>query len=58
MRVELHAPTMAAVLVSLVLALLAALGNVIAIPILTPIAPWLALVAYVALGLSTMLRTG
>ena len=58
MTVELHAPPMPAVVVSLLLALISLIGALIAIPFVTPIAFWLALIAYVILAFGTMIRIG
>jgi hypothetical protein len=58
MTVELHAPSMLVVLISLLLALIALLGVFIVIPIITPVAVWLALIAYAILAFGTMIKAG
>jgi hypothetical protein len=58
MTVEVHAPSMAVLVVSLLLALIALIGIFVAIPVITPIAFWLAFIAYVILALGTMVKTG
>jgi hypothetical protein len=49
---------MAVLVVSLLLALIALIGIFVAIPVITPIAFWLAFIAYVILALGTMVKTG
>jgi len=58
MTLELHTPSMAIVVISLLLALIALISVFVMIPIISPVAFWLALIAYVILAVGTMVRAG
>ena len=53
MTIEIHAPTVHVLLISVAIALLAIVCYFFFIPYLTPIAYWIALIAYVVLSLGT-----
>jgi hypothetical protein len=57
MQVEIHAPDVQIFLISLILALLALVGYVFAIPYVTPVAHWIALIAYAVLALAATVKT-
>ncbi len=57
MNVEIHAPTVHLLLISLMIALLALICYLFDIPYLTPIAHWIALIAYAVLALGTTVKT-
>ena len=56
MNIEIHAPTVQVLLISLAIALLAMICYLFFIPYLTPNAHWIALIAYVALALGTTVK--
>jgi len=58
MDIGLQAPSMVVLIGSLVLAFLALIGFLVPIPVITPIAFWLAFMAYVVLALGTIVKTG
>jgi len=58
MTIELHTPSIAIVVISLLLALIALISVLIVIPIISPVAFWFALIAYVILAVGTMVRVG
>ncbi len=53
---NLNAPTRAVFLISLALAILALLGALVVIPVITQYAFWLAILAYVVLALGTIMK--
>jgi hypothetical protein len=53
---NLNAPSRAVFLVSLVLAILALLGALVIIPVITQYAFWIAILAYVVLALGTIMK--
>jgi hypothetical protein len=55
MNVEVHAPSTPVLVVSLVLAVLALLSYFVAPD--TPIGFWIAILAYVVMGIGTMVKT-
>jgi hypothetical protein len=57
MEIELHAPSMVVLVGSLFLAFLALIGFIVPIPVITPIAFWLAFMSYVVLALGTIVKT-
>ena len=57
MKVEIHAPDVNVFLISLILALLALISFLFAIPYITPVAHWIALLAYAVLALASTLKT-
>jgi hypothetical protein len=56
MRVEIHAPTVHVLLISLLIALLALVCYLYFIPYLSPSAHWIALIAYAVLGLGATVK--
>jgi hypothetical protein len=56
MSVEIHAPTVHVLLISSALALLALICYLFFISYLTPVAHWIALIAYAVLGLGTTIK--
>lgn len=58
MKIELHAPSIVVVVVSLFLALFALIGIFYQVPVLTPIAFWLSFIAYAVLALGTLVKAG
>jgi len=56
MTIEIHAPTVHVLLISVAIALFAIVCNFFFIPYLTPNAHWIALIAYVALALGTTVK--
>jgi hypothetical protein len=57
MRIDVHVPSQTMLVVSLVFALLAVISVAVVIPYLSSWAFWLAIVAYVVLALSTLLKS-
>jgi 4-amino-4-deoxy-L-arabinose transferase-like glycosyltransferase len=56
MQVEIHAPSVHVLLISAVIALLALTCYLFFISYLTPVAHWIALIAYAVLGFGTTIR--
>jgi hypothetical protein len=56
MTIEIHAPTVHVLLISVAIALLAIVCYFFLIPYLTPIAHWIVLIAYVVLALGTTVK--
>jgi hypothetical protein len=54
---NLHKPTMAVFLVSLVIAVLALIGAITSLPFLSRYDFWIALLAYVVLAVGTLVET-
>jgi hypothetical protein len=53
---NLNAPSRVTFLISLALAIIALLGTLVVIPVVTQYAFWLAILAYVVLALGTIVR--
>jgi hypothetical protein len=56
MKIELHAPSVHVLLISLTIALLALVCYLFFVPYLSPVAHWIALIAYVVLALATTVK--
>jgi hypothetical protein len=56
LRMSLSAPTRPVFLISLILAILALLGILVAIPVISPNAYWLAILAYIVLALGNVMK--
>jgi hypothetical protein len=56
MKVEIHAPTVHVLLISLTIALLALICYLLYVPYITFVAHWIALIAYAVLALGTTVK--
>jgi hypothetical protein len=56
MKVEIHTPTVHLLLISLAIALLALICSLLYLSYLTPVAHWIALIAYAVLALGNTVK--